>query len=100
MEQEKINTFHLCSRNCRAGLVLEGDPGGEDAALQAGGGRAAGAPPEVVGEELRSLDLGGTPDGGGVHPEQSVEGGVTRDGPAERGQLHLGPGELGQAAQG
>ena len=43
---------------------------------------------------MRPLDR--TPDGVGVHSEERVEGGVTRDGPAEAGQAHLGPGTAGQ----
>ena len=43
---------------------------------------------------MRSLDR--TPDGVGVHSEESVEGGVARDGPAEAGEAHLGPSTAGQ----
>ena len=44
---------------------------------------------------MRPLD--GTPDGVGVHSEESVERGVARDGPAEAGQAHLGSGAAGQS---
>ena len=43
---------------------------------------------------MRSLDR--TPDGVGVHSEESVEGGVARDGPAEAGEAHRGPSTAGQ----
>ena len=87
-------TFHLSSGHVWTGLVLERDPRVDGAALQAGGRRSAGAPAEVVGEVLRSLDR--TPDGVGVHSEESVERRVARDGPAEAGQGHLGPSTAGQ----
>ena len=41
-------TFHLSSGHVGTGLVLERDPGVDGAALQTGGGGAAGAPAEVV----------------------------------------------------
>ena len=91
-------TFHLSSGHVGTGLVLERDPRVDGAALQAGGRRSAGAPAEVVGEVLRSLDR--TPDGVGVHSEQSVERSVARDGPAEAGQAHLGPSTAGQRWRG
>ena len=90
----EISTFHLSSGHVGTGLVLERDPGVDGAALQAGGGGPAGAPPEVIGEVLRPLD--GTPDGVGVHSEESVERGVARDGPAEAGQANLRSGAAGQ----
>ena len=43
---------------------------------------------------MRSLDR--TPDGVGVHSEESVEGGVARDGPAEAGEADLRPSTAGQ----
>ena len=87
-------TFHLSSGHVGTGLVLERDPRVDGAALQAGGGGAAGAPAEVVREVLRSLDRAS--DGVGVHSEESVERGVARDGPAEAGQADLRSGAAGQ----
>ena len=87
-------TFHLSSGHVGTGLVLERDPRVDGAALQAGGGGAAGAPAEVVREVLRSLDRAS--DGVGVHSEESVERRVARDGPAEAGEAHLGPSTAGQ----
>ena len=48
-------TSHLSAGHVRAGLVLEADPGGDGAALQARHGRAARPAAEVVIEKLRSL---------------------------------------------
>lgn len=85
--QSPVSTFHLGPGDIGAGLVLERDPGGDGAALQAGHRRPAGPAAEVVREELRSLNW--TSDGGGVHPEESVQRSVPGDGPTERGQLRL-----------
>ena len=94
MTTTRAATFHLGSGHVGTGLVLERDPGVDGAALQAGGGGAAGAPAEVVREVLRSLDW--APDGGRVHSEESIEGRVARDGSAQAGQGHLGGGTAGQ----
>ena len=91
-------TFHLSSGHVWTGLVLEGDPRVDGAALQAGGRRPAGAPAKVVGEVLRSLDR--TSDGVGVHSEESVERRVARDGAAQAGQAGLGPSTAGQGWRG